>query len=224
MLSVSIIIPTFNEANNIAMTLDNVSSLVEQGHECIVVDGGSSDETASICSAYPVTFLHSDKGRATQLNYGASHASNTVLVFLHADSLLPACAVMEINKRLGNKTSWGRFNVKFTGKHFLLKVIAALMNVRSCITGIATGDQAMFVFKDIFESVHGFPEISLMEDIALSKTLKQYSTPACIKQAVITSSRRWETNGYIKTILLMWKIRLLYFFGVPADKLAKMYH
>ncbi len=224
MLSISIIIPTFNEAGNISMTLDNISKFVEQGHECIVVDGGSSDATASICSAYQVTFLHSEKGRATQLNYGASHASNAVLVFLHADSLLPDCTVMEINKQLDNKTSWGRFNVKFTGKHFILGVIAALMNIRSCLTGIATGDQAMFVFKDIFESVHGFPEIPLMEDIALSKALKQYSAPACIKQAVITSSRRWETNGYIKTILLMWKIRLLYFFGVPADKLAKMYH
>lgn len=224
---VSIIIPALNEANNIENTLANIEKMVQQGHECIVVDGGSTDDTLSICSQYNVTCLKSEKGRAVQMNYGAAHAKNNILVFLHADTLLPYNAIAIINKCISAKHSkylWGRFNVKFTGQRFILRIIEFFMNLRSCITGIATGDQVVFIEKELFEKVNGFKQIPLMEDIEISKALKKYSRPICIKNKVITSSRRWELNGYWKTITLMWKIRLLYFFGVPADKLVKMYY
>ncbi len=223
MPQLSIIIPTLNEAASIKNTLSALYALKDNGHEIIIVDGGSTDQTLSICKQYTDKVFNSGKGRAKQMNLGAKHASNDILVFLHADTILPDQAGLLVCTALNNK-NWGRFNIKLTGTHVVLRLIEFFMNIRSCLSGIATGDQAIFVYRKTFNSINGFKEIPLMEDIELSKSLKKISRPACVGVPVISSSRRWETQGYIRTILLMWRLRLLYFFGVPASQLVKQYY
>lgn len=220
MSRLSIIIPTLNEAALINKTL---SALMGKGYEVIIVDGGSTDQTLSICKQYTDKILSGDKGRAQQMNLGAKHASNEILVFLHADTFLPSNAEQFIDQALKHKR-WGRFNIRLKGNHILLRWVEFFMNIRSCLTGIATGDQAIFVCRDSFSFINGFRNIPLMEDIELSKSLKKISRPACVRVTVTSSSRRWETQGYIKTILLMWRLRLLYFLGVPASQLVKQYY
>ncbi len=223
MPSLSIIIPTLNEAATIHKILSGLTSLIAKGHEVIIVDGGSSDQTLSIGKQYTDKVFSTAKGRAKQMNFGAKQASNDILVFLHADTLLPPNAEQLITQALEYKC-WGRFNIKLAGRHVFLRLIEFFMNIRSCLSGIATGDQAIFVYRESFNLIYGFKNIPLMEDIALSKSLKKISRPACVRTPVISSSRRWETQGYIKTILLMWRLRLLYFFGVPASQLVKQYY
>jgi len=221
----SIIIPTINESLSIEHSLQKLIPLIKEGHEIIVVDGGSEDETISICKTYTDKVFISKKGRALQMNLGALHATNNILVFLHADTLLPNNVTPLILNALNKSDSqWGRFNVKFNNKNFIMSVIALLMNIRSCVTGIVTGDQTLFVKKELFNKINGYKEIPLMEDIELSKSLKKYSKPICLSASVISSSRRWETNGYLRTILLMWKLRFLYFFGVSANRLVRQYY
>jgi len=224
MPSLSIIIPTLNEALFIDETLSKLKPFIDDGHEIIVCDAGSSDQTISICKQYTQKVFLSDKGRAKQMNLGAQHAENEVLVFLHADTLLPVNAALEINQAIENGKQWGHFNIKLSGADFSLRVIEYFMNFRSCVTGIATGDQVIFVIKKLFKSINGFKDISLMEDIEISKSLKKISPPACLQSRVVSSSRRWETQGIVKTVLFMWSIRLLYFFGVPATRLVKFYY
>ncbi len=223
MPKLSIIIPTLNEAASIKNTLSELYTLKDNGHEIIIVDGGSTDQTLSICKQYTDKVFNSGKGRAKQMNLGAKHASNDILVFLHADTLLPEQARQLICTALSNK-QWGYFSIKLSGSHVVLRLIEFFMNIRSCLSGIATGDQAIFVYRESFNSINGFKEIPLMEDIEISKSLKKISRPACVPVPVISSSRRWETQGYIRTILLMWRLRLLYFFGTPASQLVKQYY
>ena len=215
----SVVIPALNEARSIGEALRALAPLRARGHEVIVVDGGSEDGTREIAAPLCDALLQAPRGRARQMNAGARAASGAALVFLHADTRLPANADEDIGRALG-RHAWGRFDVEIAGRHPLLPVVARAMNLRSRLTGIATGDQAIFVRREAFE---GFPEISLMEDIAFSKAMKRFGPPACLRSRVLTSGRRWEARGVLRTIALMWRLRLLYFLGAPPERLARLY-
>ena len=219
---ISIIIPTLNEEAAIKNLLQQLQVYRQHGHEVIVVDGGSNDETISISKPLSDKVISSNAGRALQMNNGAALAKNEILWFLHADTLIPDTAIESIQKAL-NKSDWGRFNIKLSGSHFLFRVIETMINLRSCLVGVATGDQGIFVKRETFNSVGGYLEIPLMEDVALSKMLKKLTKPVCIKETLTTSSRRWENNGILKTILLMWRLRLLFWLGVSPTKLSSQY-
>lgn len=223
MRSISIIIPALNEAASIEATLLPLQSWRQSGHELILVDGGSCDDTAPVAQPLVDRMIDSAPGRALQMNRGAKVASGDVLLFLHADTLLPSNAE-ELVCRALDRSQWGRFDVRLSGRHWLLRVVERMMNWRSCLSGIATGDQGIFVGYELFDRIGGFPNLPLMEDIALSKCLKREAgRPACIHTPLITSSRRWEQNGIVRTIFLMWRLRLAWFLGVPAHRLARLY-
>ena len=222
-MKVSIIIPVLNEAEHIADTLKSLDAYRRQGHEVIVIDGGSNDDTVSITQQYADKVLHSDAGRAIQMNSGIDEAQGDALLFLHADTRLPGDAVSKVINAIEDGYFWGRFNVRLSGKHFMFRIIERMMNMRSCITGVATGDQAIFVGLESIEIVGTYPQLPLMEDVVFSKRLRKLGWPACIKQQVVTSSRHWEDKGILRTMLLMWRLRLLFFLGVSADKLARQY-
>jgi len=222
-MKVSIIIPVLNEAEHIADTLKSLDAYRRQGHEVIVIDGGSNDDTVSITQQYADKVLHSDAGRAIQMNSGIDEAMGDALLFLHADTRLPGDAVSKVINAIEDGYFWGHFNVRLSGKHFMFRIIERMMNMRSCITGVATGDQAIFVGLESIEIVGTYPQLPLMEDVVFSKRLRKLGWPACIKQQVVTSSRRWEDKGILRTMLLMWRLRLLFFLGVSADKLARQY-
>ncbi|WP_216092587.1 TIGR04283 family arsenosugar biosynthesis glycosyltransferase [Candidatus Marithrix sp. Canyon 246] len=220
----SIIIPTLNEENIITNTLEKLEVLRAAGHEVIVVDGGSCDKTYSVAAQYADSVLLAEEGRGWQMNAGAEYANNEILLFLHADTRLPDNVDKLINQALQEDgKSWGRFDVRLSGKAKLLRVVERMINWRSCFTGIATGDQAIFVKTSTFKQIDGFADIPLMEDLDLSRRLKRIERPVCIKTPVITSSRRWEENGIIRTILLMWSLRLAYSLGVSPETLSKYY-
>ena len=220
-MKLSIIIPVYNEANQIKPCLSNLEYLKQEGHEIIVVDGGSDDATIELAKPICDTVIQSPKSRSVQMNTGAYHASGDYLLFLHVDTVLPD-NVTELFQKI-DKSHWGRFDITLSGKHFMFRVIEFCMNLRSRLTGIATGDQVMFIDKKLFMQLNGYPEIALMEDIALSKLLLACSQPICFKEKVVSSSRRWEKHGIVNTILKMWTLRILYFFNVDTNKLAKMY-
>lgn len=222
-MKVSIIIPVLNEAEHIADTLEPLDPYRRQGHEVIVIDGGSNDDTVPIAEQFADRVLRSDAGRAIQMNSGIDAASGDALLFLHADTRLPADAVSKVINAVEDGYFWGRFNVRLSGKHFMFRIIERMMNMRSCITGVATGDQAIFVSLESIEIVGAYPQLPLMEDVVLSKRLRNLGWPACIRQRVITSSRRWEDEGILRTMLLMWRLRLLFFLGVSADRLSRQY-
>lgn len=212
--------PVLNEAELIADRLAQLKASLSGDYEIIVVDGGSLDATVECAQTDADSVISSARGRALQMNAGAARAQGDVFVFLHADTSLPANAIDVLS---GVNGGWGRFNVRLSGEHFMFRMIERMMNLRSCLTAVATGDQAMFVSRALFEKVRGFPEIDLMEDIALSKRLRKCMKPLCLRQRVTTSSRRWQQHGIIKTILLMWWLRLLYFIGVSPSRLAQIY-
>jgi len=218
----SIIVPALNEAHGITATLAELQSLRGRGHEVIVVDGGSVDGTAEVAASLADRVVVAPRGRARQMNAGAAAASGEALVFLHADTRLPAAADILVAEALRNH-AWGRFDVRIEGRPRLLPIIAFLMNWRSRLTGIATGDMAMFARQPVFARVGGFPELPLMEDIAFSVRMKRISRPACLTARVVTSGRRWESSGVWRTVLLMWRLRLAYFFGASPDDLAGRY-
>ncbi|MET0985056.1 MAG: TIGR04283 family arsenosugar biosynthesis glycosyltransferase [Steroidobacteraceae bacterium] len=220
----SIIIPVLNEAPGLNRTLRDIAVLQAQGAEIVLVDGGSQDATVAIANERGFAAIPSDRGRARQMNTGARHASGDVLVFLHADTSLPRGALQEIALALqGGRHVWGRFDVRIEGRSCLLGAVALSMNWRSRFTGIATGDQAIFVTRAAFMSVGGYPDQPLMEDIEISKRLRRLSSPACIARRAITSGRRWDSYGVVRTIVLMWKLRWAYWRGVPASELARAY-
>lgn len=223
-MTLSIIIPVLNESAGLPELMVCLLPLQRHGAEVIFVDGGSEDGSALLVERNGFRVIQSPRGRARQMNAGAARARGDHLLFLHADTLLPDAALRLIDAALSGKgRAWGRFNVRISGRPFLLRVVAAMMNLRSRLTGIATGDQAMFVRRDVFEQVGGFPEQPLMEDIELSKRLLCYSRPACLDQRVVTSGRRWELHGVWRTIFFMWRLRWAYWRGVPAERLAKAY-
>jgi rSAM/selenodomain-associated transferase 2 len=221
-MNLSVVMPVLNEAAEIEPALRALALLRERGCEVIVVDGGSSDATADIARPLADLVIKAKRGRGSQMNAGAACASGDVLLFLHADTELPPKADSLICDGLAHSgRMWGRFDVQFFGGALLL--IAATMNLRSRRTGIATGDQAMFVSRAAFEQAGGFPEIALMEDIAFSSKLKRLGRPLCLHAKVTTSPRRWQTRGIVRTVLLMWRLRLAYYFRAPPDRLARLY-
>jgi rSAM/selenodomain-associated transferase 2 len=215
----SIVVPALNEADGIGRCLEALAPLRAGGHEVLVVDGGSEDRTREIAAALADRVLVAPRGRARQMNAGAAAAVGEALVFLHADTRLPPDADRSIARAL-EKRAWGRFDVRIESSHPLLRVVACAMNLRSRLTGIATGDQAIFVRRADFA---GFPEIALMEDIAFSKAMKRRSPPACLRERATTSGRRWERGGVLRTVILMWRLRLAYFLGASPDELARRY-
>lgn len=223
-MSLSLIVPTLNEAEGIIETLQALQPLRERGGEVIVVDGGSSDHTPLLARRWADQVLRSSRGRALQMNAGAAAARGEILCFLHADTRLPENADgLIIDGLARSRRSWGRFDVRIEGRHPMLKVIARMMNWRSRLTGIATGDQAIFITRSLFEAAGHFPEIPLMEDIALSRQLKIYGRPLCIAHRLTTSGRRWEQQGLWRTMLLMWRLRLAYRLGADPRELASRY-
>jgi rSAM/selenodomain-associated transferase 2 len=223
-LRITIIIPTLNEAANIEAALARLQPLRGRGHEVIVADGGSADGTAALASAAADRVIDAPRGRARQMNAGAQHARGDVLLFLHADTQLPAEADRLILDGLrGSGRAWGRFDVRIAGRHWLLPLIAFGMNQRSRLTRVCTGDQSIFVRRDLFARLGGYPAIALMEDIALSKALRRTGRPLCLAAPVVTSGRRWERNGVARTMFFMWGLRLRYFFGARPARLAELY-
>lgn len=222
-MRLSIILPVLDEAAGIAASLDALRPLRAAGHEVIVVDGGSRDGTVALAAPRADRVIAAPRGRARQMNAGAVAAQGDALLFLHADTRLPEGAATVIADALA-RHDWGRFDVRIEGRPATLRGVAALMNLRSRATGIATGDQAMFVTRAAFDATGGFPDQPLMEDIELSKRLKCLGAPACLRARVTTSGRRWERHGIWRTILLMWRLRFAYWRGVPAERLVARYY
>ncbi len=218
----SIILPVLNEEASLPDVLARLQYLRQHGHEIIVVDGGSHDNSLMLAQQAADKVIVSRPGRALQMNSGAELATGDILLFLHADTALPD-AVERVLSEIEGDAFWGRFDVRLSGKRFIFRIIEAMMNFRSRVTSVATGDQAIFVNRSLFEKVGGYPEIALMEDIAISKQLRRIVKPVCLRSKVVTSSRRWEDRGVFKTILLMWKLRLYYFFGMSPQKISRMY-
>ena len=223
-MRVSIIVPMLNEAPGLPGVLAQLTELERQGCEILIVDGGSDDGSVSLAERAGFRVLASQKGRARQMNLGAAQATGDVLLFLHADTLLPEDALTTLRQTMQKTAAvWGRFDVLIDGAHPMLRVIATLMNHRSRWTGIATGDQAIFVTRKAFNAVGGYPDQPLMEDIELSNRLRALARPACIPTPVRTSGRRWESRGVWRTVLLMWRLRWAYWRGTPAEQLAQRY-
>ncbi|MBK5929884.1 TIGR04283 family arsenosugar biosynthesis glycosyltransferase [Halochromatium salexigens] len=222
-MRLSIIIPTLNEADAIVALLGDLAALRAAGHELILVDGGSTDTTQALAEPLVDRLLAAPRGRAAQMNVGAQAATGELLWFLHADSRVPAATAEALLAAAHTGVRWGRCDVRLSGRHPLLRVIERAMNLRSCLSGIATGDQGLFVTRADFTAVGGFPDIPLMEDIALSRRLRRLARPLCLRPALITSSRRWESRGILRTMVLMWRLRLAYALGADPARLARLY-
>jgi rSAM/selenodomain-associated transferase 2 len=219
----SIVVPVLDEAGELPGRLPALQALAGEGAEVLIVDGGSTDDTVALARAAGLHVLAAPRGRARQMNAGAARAQGDVLLFLHADTQLPDGAAALVAKHIATGHCWGRFDVRIAGRPALLRLVAGMMNLRSRVTGIATGDQALFVTRATFDRVGGFPDQPLMEDIEICRRLRRLAAPACIATPVTTSGRRWESRGVWRTILLMWRLRWDYWRGVPAGQLAARY-
>jgi rSAM/selenodomain-associated transferase 2 len=220
----SIIIPVLNEARNLQAHLPLLQAARQAGHELILVDGGSTDEGPALAAPLVDKLVHSPAGRAAQMNAGAAQASGEVLLFLHVDTRLPEGAIALLQQAFVQPAvQWGRFDVCLSGTHPAFRLIETMINLRSRVSGVATGDQALFLRAGLFHAIGGFPAIPLMEDVAITKTLRRLSRPLCLRECVTTSSRRWEQQGIVRTVVLMWWLRLLYVLGVSPTRLRDMY-
>lgn len=223
-MQLSIIIPVLNEAEGLPMLCEHLAPLQQQGAEVILVDGGSQDGSDRCIEAHGLRLVRAPRGRAVQMNAGAAAARGDVLLFLHADTRLPPQAWQRLQSVLPPQAlAWGRFDVAIDGQATTLRLVAWMMNARSRLTGIATGDQALFMTRAAFDAVGGIPEQPLMEDIEISRRLCHLARPICLTERVRTSGRRWEQRGVWRTIFLMWRLRWAYWRGVPASQLAKAY-
>ena len=223
-LPLSIIIPVLNEAEEIYPCLRRLQALRKQGAQIIVVDGGSDDDTIAVATRLADQVISSPKGRAQQMNAGAAVADREWLIFLHADTRLPE-NLPDIMVVWGFSPSvWGFFAIKIKAAPALLRTVQWLMNRRSFLTSISTGDQCQFVKREVFEQIGGFANIPIMEDIELSKRLKRKSRPLFVSAKAETSGRKWQRDGIWPTILLMWRLRLAYFFGVSPTVLEQRYY
>ncbi len=220
----SVIIPALNEAGQLPALLSELAALREPGDEIIVVDGGSTDDTLKWARAGADRVLSAPAGRARQMNAGSAEAHGDVVWFLHADTRVSAAAMAAARQIEGAGRAWGRFRVRLSGRRPMFRVIETMMNTRSCLTGIATGDQGICVTRAALRRVGGVPDIPLMEDIEWSRRLKRVvGRPACIKTVLVTSSRRWEERGLWRTVFLMWRLRLAYWAGMDPATLARWY-
>ena len=224
-MRISIIIPVLDEAGSIGATLSAARrACAGTDAEILVVDGGSGDATRSLAAEDADRVVDGLRGRARQMNAGAAVAKGDILLFLHADTLLPADSITAIAAGLTRTDAcWGRFDVRISGRSAMLPVVAWCMNLRSRASGIATGDQAIFVRRAVFEAVGGFADQPLMEDIVMSQRLKRLAPPCCLRECVLTSGRRWERNGVWRTILLMWSLRLRFWLGAAPEALQRAY-
>ncbi len=240
MATVSIIIPVLNEAGNLAHLFTNINKLNPKPQQVILVDGGSTDDSTDIIRSFINELIPDNKsvvcwqmieskvGRALQMNTGAALATAEVLLFLHADTQLPIDAIESISEAM-QRAEWGRFDVQIDSRQLMLKLVSQMINWRSKLSGIATGDQAIFISQSLFEQIGGYPNQALMEDVELCKQLKSMqlkgiAKPACLKSQVITSARRWQQHGTWRTILLMWHLRFDYWRGVSADNIKQRYY
>ena len=220
--ALAIVVPMLDEAATLPALLVHLAGWRARGCEVVLVDGGSRDDSVEMARAAGFRVLIAERGRARQMNAGAQACGRALMLFLHADTRLPEAADAMVRAALAVQ-AWGRFDVRIDGRPLMLRVVAALMNLRSRLSGIATGDQAIFVRRDVFEAVGGFPDQPLMEDIELSCRLLRVSRPACLRARVRTSGRRWEQRGVWRTIALLWRLRWAYWRGVPAERLAEAY-
>lgn len=221
---ISVIIPVLNEATTIGGLLRALTPARVRGVEVIVADGGSTDNTGFTARDLCSHVVDSPRGRGAQMNVGAALAGGGVFLFLHADSRLPEnFESLIIDGLAKSRRAWGRFNVRIAGRHPLLPVVALLMNLRSRLTGIATGDQAIFMTRDAFAVVGGFPDVALMEDVIMSRRLNRLTRPLCLSARVTTSGRHWDQRGFFRTVMLMWRLRLSLFLGVSPNSLARAY-
>ena len=223
-VALSIVIPCLNEAAGIVRTLELLQPMRARGAEIVVADGGSSDGSATLAAPLADRLVHAPRGRAAQMNAGAAAAAADILLFMHADCVLPPAADASIIQGLAaSGRQWGRFDIVLDGRNPLLRVIAGMMNLRSRWTGIATGDQGIFMTKKLFAHLGGFPALPLMEDIALSRQARRAGAPLCLRARIIASARRWERHGVLRTVLLMWRLRLAFFLGADPVGLALRY-
>ena len=237
--TVSIIIPILNEADNLPLLFANIDDLNPAPQQVLLVDGGSTDRSIAVVKKLINNFcsnklsvigwqiIESTAGRAIQMNAGAAHATSDILLFLHADTQLPVTAINDIcmaMQRADNNYKWGRFDVRLDSRNPMLWLVGAMMNGRSRLTGIATGDQAIFIKSDLFKQIDGYSKQPLMEDIELCKNLKGIAKPVCLSSKVITSARRWQQHGMWRTIILMWQLRFDYWRGVSADNIKQRYY
>ncbi len=220
----SIIIPVLNESATIGQHLRRLKQQVQGiDAEIIVVDGGSDDDTFSLANAVADVVIRSEKGRAKQMNAGAKCASGDILLFLHIDTFFPDASVQSIFPFLNQEFVWGFYTLRLSGISIFFRVIETMINIRSRTTQVATGDQCLFIKKQLFMDMGGFADMPLMEDVEITKRLRRLSSPFVVKSPLITSSRRWEKHGIMQTVLLMWSLRALYFIGVSPNRLARWY-
>ncbi len=238
--TISIIIPVLNEADNLLLLFDNINKLKPNPQQVILVDGGSNDDSIDIIQSFinklkpdndrkiDWQMTESKAGRALQMNTGAALATSDVLLFLHADTQLPMNAIESVSEAM-KRAEWGRFDVQIASRQPTLRLVSQMINWRSRLSGIATGDQAIFISQSLFERIGNYPNQALMEDIELckqlkGKQLKGMAKPACLKSKVITSARRWQQHGTWRTIILMWHLRFDYWRGVSADNIKARYY
>jgi rSAM/selenodomain-associated transferase 2 len=223
-MKLSVVVPMLNEAPALPDLLEHLLPLRRGGVEVVLVDGGSEDGSVAIATRAGFEVVRAERGRARQMNAGAAATSGDVLLFLHADTRLPDGAIRLIDTALADgRRVWGRFDVGFDVRTWTMDATAFLMNLRSCLSGIATGDQALFMTRPAFDAVGGFPDQPLMEDVEITSRLRRRSRPACIRRPVLTSARRWQSRGPWRTILLMWRLRLAYWFGASPADLERQY-
>ena len=219
---VSVVIPALNDAPHLARLLADLRTGPQL--ELVVVDGGSDDDTFAVAEAQADVAVRARRGRAEQLRVGVAKAKHPWLWLLHADTRTPPPLASAFAAHLPASPGWGWCDVRLDGGGWPLRVIETAMNWRSALTSVTTGDQGIFAHRSLLAAVGGIPRQSLMEDVELCRRLRRLAAPRRFRQAITTSSRRWERDGVARTVVLMWALRLRYFLGADPEALAKRYY